>query len=53
MFEGNSDFWVLLRTFGPEMKVSRGSSEGIKFVGIHTKVLRDVRTNNRIDQNRF
>ena len=47
----NGKYWYLVN-FGPEMKAQR-SREETKFIGIYRKVLRNVRTTNKIDQNRF
>jgi len=41
-----------LASFGPEMKVQR-SKERAKFIGIHLKVVNNVWTTYRIDQNYF
>ena len=47
----NGKYWYLAN-FGLEMKAQR-SREGSKFIGLYRKVLRNVRTTNKIDQNRF
>ena len=44
-------YWFLA-TFGPEMKAQR-SKERAKFIGIHLKVVNNVWTTYRIDQNYF
>ena len=47
----NQKYWFSA-IFGPERKVHR-SIEGPKCIGLHRKIIRDVRTTNKIDQNRF
>ena len=47
----NGKYWYLAN-FGPEMKAQR-SKERAKFIGIHLKVVNNVWTTYRIDENYF